>query len=94
MQVIVLTPEELKSIIADAVAQGVRQGVMEAKPLLQKEDYVRMERAMELCGFKDADSFRKWCKANGIEPEKKASKNFYLPSQLRAAHVRKGARQL
>lgn len=90
MGVILLTAEQLSEIIAGAVAQGVEQGLLRAKPMLQAEELVGEDEAMKLAGYNDRQSFRAWRKANGITPEVKARRNYYQPSQLRAASITKG----
>lgn len=92
MGVAVLSEDQLKSIISGAIAEGIEEGMQRAKRLFQViEEPVSLEEAMKLAGYTDRASFRQFCKTNGIQPaEIRAKRNYYLPSQIKKARVKKG----
>lgn len=91
IQLISFTPDELSSLIQNAVQHGVAEGISKAKDLMIVEEPVNTAAAMVIARYKDKAAFRQFCIDNEIQPVGKSNKeNMYLPSQIRAAQRFKG----
>ncbi len=86
-----LSADDLRSIVAEAVALGVEQGIAKARQLIVDDQPIDQAEFMKLAGYRDYPSFRNWMKQNGIVPvETQGRRNYYLPSQARNAQRVKG----
>lgn len=83
VQLIEISTEELQTIVADAVREGVRAGLEQAKAQATVETPISRAEFKKAAGYSCDRAFRNFCSANKIYPiDRKSRKQFFYPSQL------------
>lgn len=94
IHLIQMSIEDLDKIIEEACERGALKALASIAKSSMPEQQVTLEDAMQLTGYATKDSFRQYCKDNGIKPVAvRARRNYYLPSHLLNVTHPKGMRR-